>query len=455
MPYSGPSDEKLPSNVKKMEEKDRRQWVSIFNSAMAEHNDEAKAMMMANGVLKKKKETYVGYEAYKRQVSPGEAEYDPLGADDTSGCANCHWYVSPDACLLVMGDISPTGKSKFWMKKTEPEVIPLPVTIVDSDKELTTIFGRIKELFLGKKNEIVASGDSDIVSNDKAPVQAPVQTQWLFIKQLDGRTRFFTTFSNNFKDKEKEIIAEEAHKEYVDWAERTKSYPELWLWHSGKDSKWGQTDWLDYTSGFVCASGLIDENKEYIAERLAQKDIGVSHGFLGLILPNEKIVRRYRTFEISPLPAEHAANAWTNFSTDLGELKMPFTDARKTFLKEISGLTDEQIATWETNADNMSKALKDVGIDFKDTGEADTATQISTLTEAVKTLAEQVKNISDAQSAYTKSLAEEIEKVYTAEVFKSPGGFKASESKETEVPEEKRKDLEKKNDWFGELIGSI
>lgn len=59
MPYSGPSDKSLPSNVKKLGEKQRRQWLNVFNSSLKRCNAkggkgcEAAAFKVANGVLKK------------------------------------------------------------------------------------------------------------------------------------------------------------------------------------------------------------------------------------------------------------------------------------------------------------------------------------------------------------------------------------------------------------------
>lgn len=37
MPYKGPDDKSLPSNVKKLPDAKRRQWVHVFNSALKEH----------------------------------------------------------------------------------------------------------------------------------------------------------------------------------------------------------------------------------------------------------------------------------------------------------------------------------------------------------------------------------------------------------------------------------
>lgn len=56
MPYSGPNDPKLPENVKDKPVKQRRRWVSVFNSAWDRcqkeggKNCEGVAFRQANGV---------------------------------------------------------------------------------------------------------------------------------------------------------------------------------------------------------------------------------------------------------------------------------------------------------------------------------------------------------------------------------------------------------------------
>jgi hypothetical protein len=52
------------------------------------------------------------------QMSQQEAGYDPLGAiknGGTKGCANCRWFIEPGACLVVSGEITPTGVSNQWV----------------------------------------------------------------------------------------------------------------------------------------------------------------------------------------------------------------------------------------------------------------------------------------------------------------------------------------------------
>lgn len=55
-----------------------------------------------------------GSDVRMRQVLQTAAQYDPLGFSSGKGCANCQFFVTPDACILVQGVISPTGVSKFW-----------------------------------------------------------------------------------------------------------------------------------------------------------------------------------------------------------------------------------------------------------------------------------------------------------------------------------------------------
>ena len=57
LPYTGPDDESLPANVKTLDEKQRSQWVHVFNSAFERCDGDAQecetaAFRQANGVIK-------------------------------------------------------------------------------------------------------------------------------------------------------------------------------------------------------------------------------------------------------------------------------------------------------------------------------------------------------------------------------------------------------------------
>src|SRR5688572_11867855 len=129
MPYTETSDN-LPENVKKMGKKKRKQWVAIFNSSIEAGDSESSAFAKANGVVSSAKGWVDEWEVSERQIDQVDAGYDPLGATGDSGCGGCRWFVSPDSCVLVSGDISPTGVSKFFLAKTPYVPEPIPVTIV-------------------------------------------------------------------------------------------------------------------------------------------------------------------------------------------------------------------------------------------------------------------------------------------------------------------------------------
>lgn len=112
MPYSGASDPGLPSYVKKMPMKKRKQWVSVWMSTYEESHDEAKAFKYANGVVKRSKKFYgdeLEYVNPDKRLFQFETNYKPYGASDGKGCANCWWNMGHDQCYLNYGDIADTG----------------------------------------------------------------------------------------------------------------------------------------------------------------------------------------------------------------------------------------------------------------------------------------------------------------------------------------------------------
>ena len=433
MPYDGPSDSSLPDYIKKLPKSKRAQWVEVFNSAMQQHHDESKAFAMANGVVKGSKSLITDwYDVDSRQLSQQEAEYTPYGADSEGGCANCRWFVSPDACLLVWGDISPTGKSKLWYNAHSPVVSQSvePVPIVKPE---------MKEVGPVKKALQSVAKALGFGTKETSPI--------LFTKTSDGKLRFFTSFTNCFKDLHGEVITSVAHKDYVYWATQHNTYPELQLWHSGPQSKFGQVDWLDYSDGFVLASGIIDADKEYIAEALQKENVKVSHGFYGLS-NGAKEIMAYRTFEISVLPAIKAANPYTDFNI-AKETVMPFSPEKKGWLKTVANMTDEAIGEWEANLTKMSENLKALGIEYKEaTGDsigAEVASYAKTMeavvgmmTQLKSTVEQNAEAINQLQSTLTKGISEQVESTILAKIAQTPNGFKATESDNNIVSKEKQ-----------------
>jgi hypothetical protein len=183
-------------------------------------------------------------------------------------------------------------------------------------------------------------------------------------KDADGKYRWLAIYSNKWYDRDQEVFPEEEHKDFINWLDRTKAFPELWLWHT-PGSRVGQADWADYDSrGFVVASGGFDPGMDDVAEKLAaDKGLGVSHGFRFRELQKDGTYRGYRSFEISPLPLARAANYGTAFSAAVKEANMLTADKRA-FL--ISKMGEDRTKQIESALDVMSKEFTDKGVGFKE-----------------------------------------------------------------------------------------
>lgn len=193
------------------------------------------------------------------------------------------------------------------------------------------------------------------------------------VKDRDGNLRWVAVFSNKFRDNDtpREIIAESAHRDFVKAADSGQwEYPELWLWHV-KGTRSGVSDFVAYDDrGFTVASGTFDPGKEYVAESLRKmRDLRVSHG-----MPVREIARdprdptviiRYRSREISPLPATKAANDLTGFVvTDQGGEVMALPKEKRDWLKDVLG--DGAVSALEAGIEDKARTAQDEGLEFKE-----------------------------------------------------------------------------------------
>lgn len=409
----------LPAYVQKLPEDKQRQWQIVFNESEKAGQDEGASTRIANGVAKKalpdfepvgeyaaaenaaviqaeKNYQYVdSYEYESRQLSQEQAGYNPVGGSGTKACSNCFFFVSPARCTQVRGVIASNGVSNRW-QAVEPAVQPpLEVVIVGGIDLLAaketppvppskpgvkedSLFGRIAKFI----TQPVSAG-----AYVPEPTAASRNEALCIVKQADGQMRWITRYSNAWEDKEKELLLEAAHKEYIAWAYDTKKFPELWLWHT-PGTRFGKADFLDFDSGFSIASGLVDNGKEHIAEALAasSKQLGVSHGFLSV--QDGKYITKYRTFEISVLPLERAAAWGTSFDL-LGGTDMALTKERRSFM--VQALGEEAVASLEKSTEAAAKEMERSGAEYKEvTAGTETAppahAEVAAVNEAVKGL---------------------------------------------------------------------
>lgn len=185
-------------------------------------------------------------------------------------------------------------------------------------------------------------------------------------KDAAGQWRWLAIVSNKFLDRDEEILAEDAHREFVEHVDKTGEYPRLELWHT-PGSRVGIADMVEYADGFRLDSGTFDKGMEPVAESLSKwpEPLAMSHGFE--YKPKDKkggVYRRYRTFEDSVLPADKAANIWTQFATVDKEEDMPLTKEKREFL--VAHLGEGRVNQLEAGLPALSKELEEKGVEWKD-----------------------------------------------------------------------------------------
>ncbi len=316
-------------------------------------------------------------------------------------------------------------------------------------------------------------------------------------KDRDDNLRFVALMSNRYRDRDKEIIPEAAHREFVgalDGAayKNAEGGPamEAWLWHT-PGTKWGEVDWAEYVNGFMVVSGAVDKGYEDVAERLAaDPDLGVSHGFKYLTDEVDRsIITHYQSFEFSALPLSVASNPYTALAVIQEEAKAMAADnngipqEKRGFIADKLG--EDRAVELEADTARRDAALQGAGVESKATGDgsppadaptagapADAPDTMQTLAEAaVKAVTESkvmtdmataLKTVADGQAALDvrMKVLEHTDDEKVGDLFRSRVGNvadqRASQRTETVIPKD---DAEKagvpKFDIFEEVTADV
>lgn len=401
--FSGAGDSRLPSNVKPLSLKKRQQWVGAWNGRFrdcksdggAADTCETSAFRVANAAIKKDMpedeltefakdmdeleaqkfhamNMIESWDLWDRALDQDEAEYNDRGGTDDRACSNCRWFVAPGACVIVEGFPLPIvsgGISNRWEARKDAEGMdPIPVIIVDGEASLSTIAG------LKQVAESLVKAVAGLVSRERhaksgsaaALPEADPSRQFALYKDSDGESRWVAWMTNKWRDRDNpsEIISENAHQDYVAWVDKSGHFPEAWLWHT-PGTRWGIADMVDYLDGFLVVSGVVDKGMGSVAEALEGEDLGVSHGFRYRHSdPEQGIIGWYRSFELSPLPPDVAANQWTSFDMIGKEIDMAFNAAKREFL--VGKLGEDRVALLENDTKGMRQALEKAGVESKE-----------------------------------------------------------------------------------------
>lgn len=193
------------------------------------------------------------------------------------------------------------------------------------------------------------------------------------IKSLGGGL-WIGAFTNNFKDRDGEIIRESALDGMIDrMRAEIIPYPELWHAHKWY-TKHGAAFFVARAGNIVYAVGTFDRTplgvmmeKHYNA---APGRYAMSHGFTFPEWGYDEQTKTYsviNTFEISTLPPEMAANLYTPFAA-IGEVqKMLTVNERKELEKTLGPEIVAQIAAQHKNLETASGQIKKyIGAEYKD-----------------------------------------------------------------------------------------
>lgn len=395
MPYSGPSDPKLPSDVKKLGAKKKRQWVDVFNSTLER---------CLAGKLKpknKKGQTCEGrafasaYSVVKGQKSMDEVESEGQREEEEEGTLTEAEAEGEKCAELAVVEVAPPplgGATSFTQVDDYRKAQEQDMKIHDQEHDFRVIFDNImaqpnEEMTLAQKatavrtaaNELstrvkqVATGTKSLLDRAKAFLLGEKDDEprsggtFFAFKDDGGEYRWLMIATNKFVDKQAETFTEEAHKEYVEYVERTADFPELRVWHV-PGSGVGRADFVDYLDGFRIDSGTFYKEFTDVAARLAvwPEPLGASHGYRYRYADKSGgVFRKYRTFDDTVLPFERAANPWTDMTVEFKEVfTMPLRSEKRAFLVGVLG--EERTKVIEEKLPQAEKALEELGIGWKE-----------------------------------------------------------------------------------------
>jgi 2'-5' RNA ligase len=184
---------------------------------------------------------------------------------------------------------------------------------------------------------------------------------------------WLATFTNNFEDRHKEILAEDGHDRYIARADRgLVPMPVLDHWHID-GSEHGKAVWVGRAGHMVFAAGRFDATPMgRAAEKTYQRHPGkykVSQKFLYPRWAEKNgVIYDYNAYKISTLPDGTEANPFTGFISIEEDKLMPLSEEKKKSLRELFGSEEvfgeamKQIDAMEAQGDKLAK----LGVKFKE-----------------------------------------------------------------------------------------
>jgi gas vesicle protein len=239
----------------------------------------------------------------------------------------------------------------------------------DETRRLTWVFQDLVQNILMSDDELDKGAMlSSLVEEYQERIQSPVEKQFgrSVIYKSGDTYRFLGVYSNNFIDRENDILTAKSHEEFASVVEKNEwPYPELRYHHIPVAI--GQSDgiYYDESSGMAIATGYFHKEFSEFAEDLSKvENLGMSHGMPKneIVYDSEGAISRYRSKEISVLPLEKAANILTQFS----KTEEPIMNDKLRKALEGMGFNDESVEKYSTLLGEMGSIGKDAGLVSKE-----------------------------------------------------------------------------------------
>lgn len=255
-----------------------------------------------------------------------------------------------------------TEKISDWVRKAFRQKLPDDGFVLDEKINVRDALFRAAQMIEkgGDSAEDARKALPDIRAAAKK-MGVGVDNTIVIEKDAKGEWRAVLWPTNNFKDRDGEIIADSAHSEYVEWVNKNMNLaPVFMTWHVPGTARTHQMDFVAYENGFMIASAPLNENEAAALLKMqTQVDIGLSIGGFALERDsvNPKIITKYRMYEVSDLPLERASNPFTEFQV--------FTkEADVDTLKYLAGILgdEEKAKTYVEKAGIKQAELRSAGV---------------------------------------------------------------------------------------------
>lgn len=285
--------------------------------ALGEHDSEEKAEAQIRGIGANSHKSMGVYDAMRYDQLTVQYAVPP--ADATKLCGSCRFYKYEGCCHIVQAEprlIVSAGGCNQWNERPAHS---------DTGQELLQVFTDISNSL---RNVDARASKASLLQQFSEAIQRAIGIQPA-VSQVNGYKRdgdrFLGWWTNNFQDREREIIAMKALNTYVEAVKSGRmKYPELWWMHIPGTAH-GQTDGLVSIGHFVLATGkyfpVENAFQEAVMKWYDKMDTdGVTPTMSHQFYYNPKLMVKgtywdMSTFEISTLVPNTEANKYTSYTT--------------------------------------------------------------------------------------------------------------------------------------------